>query len=85
MVACLRSARFVYADNSASISVDLRRVQLGKEPKFLVSRRFGRNMLNKSFGTLPEARIYWKSEVAKLTDQGLRRCDPQITGFHEED
>ena len=85
MVACLRSARFIYPDNSASIFVELRRVQLGKEPKFLVSRRFDRNMLNKSFGTLPEARIYWRGEVAKLTDQGLRRCDSQIAGFHEED
>ena len=89
MVACLRSARFIYPDNSASIFVELRRIHdtlaSADNKTFVVTRRLGQTMINKSFGTLSEARRWWTDQVTQLTDQGLRRVDSAILGFHEED
>jgi len=87
MIACLRSARFIYPDDSASVFVELRRRGAGNDKKFVVTRRFPRLQVihNKSWDTINEARVHWDELVHELEDQGLRRCDSRIIGFHEED
>ena len=95
MIACLRSQKFMYPDYSASVTVELRRlhdtdVQALDEDskKFVVTRRFSRlpgSMVNKSFGTLTEARRWWLTQVHMLEDEGLIPFEVKIVGFHEED
>ena len=90
MLACLRSAQFMYADGSAGVVVELRRHHdlhsqcANKE--FLVTKRVTRPqiIMTKAFGTYPEATRYWDVEVAKLTNMGFERRDARIIGFHEE-
>lgn len=91
MLACLRSAQFMYPDRSASVVVELRRhhdINAQCDNKaFLVTKRLTRLpgvLIRKQFGTYPEAARYWDEEVAKLTDTGLERRDARIIGFHEE-
>jgi hypothetical protein len=91
MLACLRSAQFMYPDLSGSIVVELRRhhdtdARCGNK-EFLVTKRLTRLpgvVMRKAFGTYPEAVRYWDEEVAKVTDLGLVRRDSRIVGFHEE-
>lgn len=98
MVACLRSTRFMMPDGSASVFLDLRRLQ---DPdaiarghftrQFVVTRRLGQQVdgikvvTNKSFDELSEARRYWCEQAMKYEDQGMQRLDIHIAGFHEED
>ena len=91
MLACLRSAQFMYRDLSASVVVELRRHHdtraQAKNKEFLVSRRFTRMpsvLITKSFGTYREAAVYWDGEVVKLVDTGMERRDSKIVGFREE-
>lgn len=92
MIACLRSAQFIYPDRSASVLIELRRhhdirSNVGSK-EFIVTRRTTFRPMaihNKSFGTLAEARRFWMAEVSRLTDSGLVRRDVPIVGFHEED
>lgn len=91
MLACLRSASFLYPDRSASIVVDLRRHHdtdaRCRNKEFLVTKRFTQLpgvVATKTFGTYHEATRYWDSEVAKLTDTGMERRDARIIGFREE-
>lgn len=95
MIACLRAAKFVYPDDSAAIHIELRRhhdIRKGsvsdQHRRFIVVRRFtrvdGAPMVRKGFATYPEACRYWDTQVAMLTDQGLRRHDDRIIGFREE-
>lgn len=92
MIACLRSTRFIYPDRSAAVVLELRRhhdLKGGLNAKqFIVTRRtsFGVKMIhNKRFQTLSEARRNWFAEAQVLEDQGLKREDCIIMGFHEED
>ena len=90
MLACLRSAQFMYPDRSASVVVELRRhhdtdAQGAKE--FLVTRRFTmlpKVLIKKSFGTYREAARHWDEQVAVLADTGMERRDAKIIGFREE-
>lgn len=90
MLACLRSAQFMYPDGSGSVVVELRRhhdVHARRDNKeFLVTRRLTRLpvLTTKAFGTYREAVSYWDGEVVKLTDTGLARRDAKIIGFREE-
>ncbi len=91
MIACLRSAQFMYADRSASIVVELRRhhdtAATNKNKEFVVTQRMTRLpgvVRVKSFGSYWEAVRYWDGEVAKLTDTGMERRDAKIVGWHEE-
>lgn len=95
MVSLLRSARFVYQDGSASIRVDLRRhhdlASAGQgdqdTKRFVVTRMLMRNprvLINKTFGTYPEACRDWDTKVKLLEDEGMRRADVPIVGFHDE-
>lgn len=94
MIACLRAARLCYPDDGASIFIELRRhhnikrVGEAETALFSVTKRY--SFMNgvvsvKNFSTINEARRYWVEQVAVLEDQGLRRNDPVIMGFHEED
>ena len=98
MIACLRSTRFMMPDRSASVFLELRRLQdigailrSSKTRQFVVTKRLGRGagnipvIMKKNFDTLPEARSYWREEAMKLTDRGMDRMDIHISGFHEED
>lgn len=92
MIACLRSARFLYRDGSASVCVELRRHHntdaQADNKTFSVTKRLSRlpgAMTVKHFGTLPEARRYWMTEVARFENRGMERRDARIMGFHEED
>ena len=98
MIACLRSARFVLPDNSASVYIELRRLHNitaqsvdNSNRAFLVTKRYSNlpNVMSRKLfegsGALNEARSYWKHQMMILEDQGLRRCDDRIIGFHEED
>ena len=90
MLACLRSANFLYADGSGSVLVELRRhhdlnAQCANK-EFLVTKRitWPSIIMTKAFGTYPEASHYWDEQVAKLTDTGMERRDARIVGWHEE-
>jgi len=82
MMACLRSTRFSFPDDSGSIFIELRR----RNEHFIVSERIPRLkvMRNINKGTLQEAREVWDTLVHKHEDAGMRRLDLQIQGFHEE-
>jgi len=90
VLACLRSARFLYPDGSGSIVVELRRhhdLNSNGIKEFLVTRRLTMSpttLITKAFGTLPEAIRHWDLHVAVLTDKGMERRDDRIVGFHEE-
>ncbi len=90
MIACLRSAQFLYPDGATGVVVELRRHHDSrarrKNKEFLVTRRLTGMpvVVTKPFGTLREAIRYWDAQVAELTDQGLERRDARIIGFHEE-
>lgn len=91
MIACLRSATFMWPDRSGSVVVELRRHHdtsaQAKNKEFLVMKRLTRLpgvLIIKTFGTYREAARYWDGEVAKLTDTGLERRDARLIGFHEE-
>ena len=91
MLACLRSAQFMFPDRSASVVVELRRhhdINAQYDNKeFLVTRRFTRLpgvLIRKAFGTYAEATRYWDEQVAIVTDTGLVRRDSKIIGWHEE-
>ena len=91
MLACLRSANFMYPDDAGSIVVELRRhhdiyAQCDNK-EFLVTKRLTRLpgvIMRKEFGTYAEATRYWDEQVAVVTDMGLVRRDARIIGFHEE-
>lgn len=91
MIACLRSANFMYPDHSGSIVVELRRhhdtsAQCDNK-EFVVMKRFTRLPgvgMRKAFGTYAEACRHWDDQVVQLTDQGLARRDAKIIGFREE-
>lgn len=90
MLACLRSAQFMYQDRSGSVVVELRRHHDTRascdNKEFLVTKRLFRPpvLLTKAFGTYREATRYWDEEVAKLTATGMERRDAAIVGFREE-
>jgi len=91
VIACLRSAQFMYPDYSGSIVVELRRHHdtdaRCDNKAFLVTRRLTRLpsvILQKRFGAYPEACRYWEELVHKVEDEGLIRRDAKIIGFHEE-
>ena len=91
MIACLRSAQFMYADGSGSIVVELRRhhdtTAQCDNKQFLVTRRMTRLphvILSKAFGTYNEAVRYWDEQFKKVEDMGLVKRDIHIVGFHEE-
>ena len=91
MLACLRSAQFIYPDLSGSIVVELRRHHdtdaYCDNKQFIVTKRFTRMphlLMTKAFGTYPEAARYWDEQFKKVEDMGLVRRDVQIVGFHEE-
>lgn len=92
MIFCLRSSRFSFPDRSATIFLELRRkhnLKGGLNAKqFVVTRRtnFGVKIIsNKTYATLSEARKGWIAQAKTLEDQGLKREDFGIVGFHEED
>ena len=91
MIACLRSTRFMYPDRSRSIFLELRRLHDIKAAKnnkaFVVMKRMSMPNLitQKAFGTLREARTYWREQASILADEGLVSTDFRIAGFHEED
>ena len=82
MIACLRSARFVFRDDSGSIYVELRR----RNGTFIVTERIPRLKVlrNINKGTYREARATWEELLHKHEDSGMRRSDMVIQGFHEE-
>lgn len=91
MIACLRSARFLYRDGSGSVLVELRRHHdihaQYKNKEFLVMKRLSSLpgvLIQKSFGTYHEASRYWDRWVAILSDTGMERRDARIIGFHQE-
>lgn len=90
MLVCLRSAHFLYPDDSGGIVVELRRQHdtsaAVRNRQFLVTKRLTRMpvLITKPFGTYREAVRYWDTEVSKLIDEGLERRDARIIGFHEE-
>lgn len=91
MLACLRSAQFMYPDMSASIVVELRRHHDTRartnNKEFLVTRRSTRIpkiAITRTFGTYQEAVRFWDIEVRKLVDTGMERRDARIMGFREE-
>ena len=91
MLACLRSAQFMYPDYSGSIVVELRRshdiyAQCDNKA-FIVTRRMTQLphvLISKAFGTYNEATRYWDEQVKLVEDMGLLRRDIKIIGFHEE-
>lgn len=90
MLACLRSAQFLYPHGRGGIVVELRRrhdidAQCNNK-EFVVTKRLTALpvMMNKAFGTYREATQYWDEEVAKLLDTGMERRDSKIVGFREE-
>ena len=91
MLACLRSAQFMYPDKSASVVVELRRhhdtdAQCDNK-QFIVIKRLTRLpgvLIKKEWGTYQEAVRDWDEKVAKITDTGMERRDSKIIGFHEE-
>lgn len=98
MIACLRSARFSLPGDVASVYIELRRLHNISAPSadnqnrcFLVTKRYSNlpNLISRKVfegsGAHIEARRYWKEQFVLLEDQGLRRCDDRIIGFHEED
>lgn len=94
MIACLRSVRFMPADRSRSLFVELRRHHDTKarcdNKSFVVMTRippFGMmagTAITKSFGTYSEAAEHWDTTVRRYEDQGLIRDQMRIVGFHEE-
>ncbi len=91
MIACLRSAQFMYPDGSGSICVELRRhhdtTASCDNKAFVVTRRLTRLpqvMVKKAFGTYAEACRDWDEKVTKITDMGLIRREIKILGWHEE-
>jgi hypothetical protein len=82
MMACLRSARFVFPDDSGSIFVELRR----RNDHFIVSERIPKLKVlrNINRGTYREGCATWDELVHKHEDSGMRRSDLVIQGFHEE-
>jgi hypothetical protein len=94
MVACLRSVRFMPADRSRSLFVELRRLHNTRtrcdNKEFVVTTRlpaFGPmagTMIRKSFGTYAEAVRHWDVTVHRYEDMGLIRDDLRIIGFREE-
>ena len=90
MIACLRSAQFLYADGISGIVVELRRHHdtraSANNKEFLVTRRLTRLniVMTKPFSGYREAARHWDAEVAKLVDEGLERRDVRIVGWHEE-
>jgi hypothetical protein len=91
VLACLRSAQFIYPDYSGGIVVELRRhhdtAASCDNKAFIVTKRLTRLpsvLMAKSFGTYAEACRYWDEQVAKVTDTGLERRDAMIIGWHEE-
>lgn len=89
MIACLRSAQFLYADG-AGVVVELRRHHdtnaSAKNKEFLVTRRLTALpvIVTKAFGSYREATRHWDVEVAKLVDEGLEQREVKIVGWHEE-
>jgi hypothetical protein len=82
----------MYPDRSASIFLELRRLHNvkirsadGNNRRFVVTRRFGNNVINTRFEQLKEARDFWRIEAMKMQDDGLKQHDFHIAGFHEED
>ena len=89
MLACLRSAQFLYPNGDGGIVVELRRhhdTTARDSKEFLVTRRLTKLpvLMTKEFGTYREASRYWDEEVTKLIDTGMERRDSVIVGFHEE-
>lgn len=90
MLACLRSAQFLYPDGSGGIVVELRRhhdtASRCDNKAFLVTKRLTAApvLMTKAFGTYQEAARYWDEQVAILMDTGMERRDARIIGFHEE-
>jgi len=91
MIACLRSAQFMYPDGSGSIVVELRRqhdtTARCDNKQFIVTKRLTRLpavVIKKEWGTYAEACRDWDEKVAKVTDTGLARRDARIIGFREE-
>ena len=98
MIACLRSTRFMMPDRSASVFLDLRRLQdigailrSNESLQFVVMKRLSKKldgkqiMMKKNFDTLAEARRYWCEQAMILEDKGMIKMDLHICGFHEED
>lgn len=90
MLACLRSAQFMWKDGSGIVVVELRRHHDTSascdNKEFLVTKRLFRPpiLTTKAFRTYREATRYWDTEVAKLEATGMERRDAAIVGFHEE-
>ena len=90
MLACLRSAQFMFKDGSGQVVVELRRHHDTRascdNKEFIVTKRLFRPavLTTKAFGAYREATRYWDTEVAKLVATGMERRDAQIVGFHEE-
>jgi hypothetical protein len=92
MIANIAAARFMFPDGR-SVFIECRRFHdqhaLVANKEFIVTRRYtqlaGRDyVLNKSFGTPPEAIRNWEEWVRKFEDRGLQRRVLQRWGFHEE-
>jgi len=92
LIACLRSQKFWYLDRTACVTVELRRLHdtdaQCDNKQFVVTKRFSglpMAVVNKTFGTLPEARRWWMEQVTILEDQGLIPAETKFLGFREED
>jgi hypothetical protein len=90
VLACLRSAQFLYRNARGGVVVELRRhhdIDARYDNKeFVVTKRLIAMpvLMTKSFGTYREASKYWDEEVSKLKDEGLEQQDVRIIGFREE-
>ena len=94
-VMLLKSTRFMYPQaRDAPIFLDLRRIHNLDTPpggrngkKFVVSKRIlaEKSQVNKAFGTVNEAHMYWAYEAIRMEDLGMEKMNFKIDGFHEED